>query len=94
MIIYIIRYKQLCLRIDGFLHGIGYNAFALSGRTTGWTTLPRVPLRSALGYEQVALSGRSSTERAPGWGRRFGSKGFGAPGWGPQIRGILQIANK
>ena len=34
------------------------NAFALSGRALPSSFIPRVPLRSALGYEQVALSGR------------------------------------
>ena len=39
---------------------IVYNAFALTGRTRkpGCSTKPRVPLRSALGYAQIALSGR------------------------------------
>ena len=31
----------------------------LQGGDGGRTTIPRAPLRSALGYEQVALSGRT-----------------------------------
>ena len=40
-------------------------AFALTGRTRkpGCSTKPRVPLRSALGYAQIALSGRTRNSR-------------------------------
>ena len=34
------------------------DAFALAGRKLGRTTIPRAPLRSALGYAQVAPAGR------------------------------------
>ena len=46
------------------MFAVYYYAFALTGRgIPGYTRIPRVPLRSALGYEQVALSGRPSLER-------------------------------
>ena len=38
-------------------------------------TLPRVPLRFALGYEQVALSGRPSLERDQAMGQEGSGRG-------------------
>ena len=50
---------DMCLRIDGLPHDTwGYTLLPFQGVLYRPHFIPRVPLRSALGYEQVALSGR------------------------------------
>ena len=42
----------------GRIVNAGSYAFALAGRKLGRMTIPRAPLRSALGYAQIAPAGR------------------------------------